>query len=116
MTTNVNKELISVANLRRMGLKVGVSHLRDYTISVPVKNGDLKRTKARLIKDKKFETKLEVCPRGGLTTVTITGLNGATVTGVAECSKQDNFNRRRGIKIAIHRAIKNAMENDIQLF
>jgi hypothetical protein len=53
--------------------------------------------------------------KGGSTTITVTAPSGASATGKAVCSLEDNFNHRIGNSIALGRAlqqltVKEAME------
>jgi hypothetical protein len=45
-------------------------------------------------------------PRGGTTIVTICDANGKTVSGVAECHKNDSYKKKEGVKIAAERAVE----------
>lgn len=44
--------------------------------------------------------------RGGKTVVEITTPNGETLVGMARCSRNENFNKRLGVRIALGRAFK----------
>jgi len=46
-----------------------------------------------------------ILPHGGSTTVDLLFPDGGTHTGVANCSKEDRFNRLEGIRIALMRAL-----------
>ena len=46
-----------------------------------------------------------VNPRGGITQVSITTPDGRELFGEAECSFEDNYNKKRGVAIAIGRAL-----------
>lgn len=49
-----------------------------------------------------------ILPKGGKTFVEITMPNGETFAGEAICSKSDCYNKKRGLAIALGRAIKHA--------
>jgi len=46
-------------------------------------------------------------PRGGKTVVEITTPEGESLVGMARCSRNENFNKRLGVRIALGRAFKN---------
>lgn len=52
-----------------------------------------------------------VCPKGGQTIVELHSSDGKQYTGIAVCSKKDCYNKKRGLAIALGRAIKE-MSND----
>ncbi len=55
----------------------------------------------------KFGATPSLMQKGGLTRVTISHEDGdgkTKVTGIAECSPRDNFNKRLGLMIALNRA------------
>lgn len=53
------------------------------------------------------ESGLTPSPQGGRTEVSIEMPDGSSVSGVAECSDRDNYNRNIGRLIATGRALKN---------
>lgn len=88
----------SVRQLRRDGSRVRVVHRRFYeNLHVPV-------TKEQASGIKMILDIGNVYPRGGITEVYI-GTGKKTVCGFAECSIMDNFNRIKGTKLAIARAL-----------
>ena len=81
----------SVNDLRKMGYDVKVHHSR-YCQDMLVTYADA-----------------EPCnfnPRGGLTQVEITTPDGSVLSGESRCSKEDPFNKKLGVRIAIGRALK----------
>ena len=44
--------------------------------------------------------------RGGKTLVEITTPDGENLVGLARCSRNENFNKRLGVRIALGRALK----------
>lgn len=46
-------------------------------------------------------------PRGGKTVVEVTTPEGESLVGMARCSRNENFNKRLGVRIALGRAFKN---------
>ena len=53
-----------------------------------------------------LEGKDGLWPRGGRTDVTVTTPQGTQLHAVADCSLADNFDRKRGLQIALGRALK----------
>lgn len=45
-------------------------------------------------------------PRGGHTRVTIIDVDATVAEGLSYCSRKDNYSRRRGLQIALGRALK----------
>ena len=86
--------LPTVHSLRKQGCKIRVYHWR-YV------NGELVSSALH---------PGESSPKGGKTQVTITlpddSLDCPTYTGEALCSLSDCFNRKRGVQIALGRALK----------
>ncbi len=70
--------------------------IQDYLL---MSRGDF----ARLPEDE--QANYELGNEGGLTTISITDVNGNTRSGQAQCSDLDMFNRSRGLMIAIGRAL-----------
>jgi len=93
---------VTVEKLRQSGNRVRVSHYRWYETSL----GD-----ELLAKYEIAQNNIEVVdgpfPYGGMTKIEITTPDGESLTGVAECSDRDNFSRKRGVAIALGRAITN---------
>jgi hypothetical protein len=53
-------------------------------------------------------------PKGGTTIVEIHAPEGKQYTGIAKCSKSDCYNKKRGLAIALGRAVKE-MDHDPEL-
>lgn len=70
---------ITVRFLRHSGYKVAVFHHR------------LKRNSA-------------ISPKGGKTEIIIDTPNGMRLSGIAVCSKEDNYNKKLGVRIALGRS------------
>lgn len=87
----------TIAGLRENGYTVKVSHRRilagtKYTTTISKKGA--------------HAVGVTVEPRGGRTAVTIWKGDGLVARGEALCSQRDNFCRRRGLEIALGRALK----------
>lgn len=79
----------SIKELRQTGYKVRVHHIRPVTYQQKI-DGSIK----------------VFSPKGGTTRIEITTPCGEkSALGVAECSKQDGWNRKLGNKIALGRAL-----------
>jgi hypothetical protein len=79
--------MLTVHELRKRGYKVKVNHTRRLEI--------------------KSWQKDVFSPRGGVTEVIISDNSGSILgAAAAQCSKKDNFNRKRGVRIALGRALK----------
>lgn len=70
---------LTVSFLRKSGYKVAVFHSRNK------KNGI-------------------ISPKGGKTTLIIDSPHGEHFEGVSVCSKEDNYNKKLGIRIALGRS------------
>lgn len=77
---------MTVEDLRKSGYKVKVHHHRKFSV-------------------------VGINSRGGKTIVEITTPDGSTFTGVARCSRKENFNKRLGVRIALGRALKTKLSN-----
>lgn len=71
-----------VERLRKSGFKVRVKHYRLMNLD-------------------------GIKARGGKTVVEVTTPEGETLVGMARCSRNENFNKRLGVRIALGRAFKN---------
>lgn len=103
--------MITIKSLRQAGNKVRVTHRRrvfDY----------VNRRWSLLTKHEHQLSELDRVPvdaKGGVTEIELTTKDGVTVTGVAECSKLDGFNRKVGLIKALGRALGEANRNSIEL-
>lgn len=79
----------TVKQLRQSGYKVRVCHTRHYDNTVKLATGLTKILSAK----------------GGKTAVQITTPEGKDISGEAFCSKEDSYNKKLGVKIAIGRAL-----------
>lgn len=95
----MNTKSNQVHELRKAGWKIRVIHKR-YFGGIAL----LSRKEATVSSWRNCLT------RGGLTIVELTTPNGKNSTGEARCSKSDNFDRKKGVSIALGRAITN-LEN-----
>lgn len=113
----LNREKDTVLTLRRKGIKVRVTHERRF-VYPQVKDTYLHHAKvdnillwadrnAKYGNNFTFVEKVfpEMSATGGKTTVEIT-VDGKNYVGFALCSNKENYNKRRGVKIALSRALK----------
>jgi len=85
---------VTVSELRKCGHKVRVHH-------------------HRRLPQAPFNNQTAVAARGGKTVVEVTTPDGRTLIGIARCSKKENFNKKLGVRIALGRALKNEMEQQV---
>jgi hypothetical protein len=98
----------TVEQLRKEGYKVKVTHRRVY--GVGISNEIDTYLLSRFEKDDLINNRgANVSPPweyGGETVLTLTTPDGTqTVQSTAECSDKDNFNRKKGLTIALGRAL-----------
>lgn len=74
---------ITVSQLRKFGYKVAVRHFRYYS-------------------DKSGKHIMN--PKGGMTALIIDSPHGEHFEGLAVCSKEDNYNKKLGVRIALGRS------------
>jgi hypothetical protein len=91
-------------HLRCAGVKVRVRH---YRIAIKHGTGRIDYDPTILSPVTRMNRKdyLVIGPRGGRTEVNLLFPDGKTYTGIANCSVEDQFNRREGIRIALERAL-----------
>lgn len=89
---------ISVAELRRTAHKVRVTHRRWYLIN----GGEVLRSRYEA-EEQGITSQPLTC--GGLTVVEVTTPNGEVLSGVADCSLNQNYHRRLGVYLALGRAM-----------
>jgi|LakMenEpi03Aug12_release.lakeMendotaPanAssembly.Ray.scaffolds.fasta_scaffold13934_20 hypothetical protein len=75
---------ITVGQLRKFGYKVAVRHYRHHDT---YKSGEV-----------------VISPKGGMTELIIDSPHGEHFEGTAVCSKEDNYNKRIGVSIALGRS------------
>lgn len=79
---------MTVQELRNKGYKVRVLHIRDRFYK-PRMDSSING----------YES-----PKGGTTHIIIDSPNGDHFEGIARCSKQDNYNKKLGVRIALGRS------------
>ena len=85
----------TVKSLREKGYRVKVHHIRRC-----------KRAPGYELVSFPEQAKNIILPTGGITDVTVVPPNGGGVNGIAHCSMKDNYNKKRGVMIALGRAMK----------
>src|SRR5687768_7934047 len=90
----------TVECVRAQGCRVNVFHLRRYWV---IENG---RPKIDYFPSCVMNID-DALPTGGLTFVKVTTPDGKELVGSAECSNLDHYNRQRGVRIALNRALSN---------
>jgi hypothetical protein len=101
----------AIADLRAAGFEVEVKHWRSWN-----QDGDRFRgTEADALSRGYSRANLE--PRGGVTFVNVWHtVKKAGGHGAANCSDADNFDRRRGLRMALGRALKDAERQMVKRF
>lgn len=102
---------ISVESLRAAGYKIWIRHnrlvvspsavLANFNPHKPVKPKLMSWSE---IKERKYNN--YVLARGGLVEVELVNQNGVSVKSRAECSKEDAYVKKEGVKIALTRALE----------
>ena len=86
-----------IHELRKNGYKVRVTIYRYYPHEKkPLPEWEIK----------KFGGMKNVCPHGGKNVIQLKSPDGREVFGVAECSREEQYNRKIGNNIALGRALK----------
>lgn len=93
----------TVEEIRKAGNKVRVTHYR-YVNSHP-----RMLLPMYVIRQNNLQDLIDA--RGGLTTVEVVTSNGAIYNSVAECSKNDVFNTKEGVRVALERALSELRKN-----
>lgn len=94
----------SVEVLRQNGYKVRVQHKRAFKgLTDVMTRGKFEEVKTSEAQDWAYQN--WVSPKGGETVVQITTPTGENLEGVARCSKSDPYNRKKGLLIALGRAL-----------
>lgn len=78
---------MTVQQLRSNGYKVRVLHFRDS-----------------IEKETFGGIRTRILPKGGMTKVIIDSPNGDHFEGISRCSKEDNYDKKLGVRIAIGRS------------
>ena len=85
----------TVKSLRDQGFQVRVHHIRRY-----------KYESENAAVPSNFNRNQIILARGGVTDVAITTPDGKNVRAFAYCSDKDGYNKKRGVLIALGRAMK----------
>jgi hypothetical protein len=91
------KKTNKIHELRKNGYKVKVTIYRYYPHD---------REIYPIYQIKKWAGMKNVCPHGGKNVIHLKSPDGREVMGVAECSKEEQYNRKIGNSIALGRALK----------
>jgi len=83
-----------INKLRMLGFYVSIYHKRIYKNRWVVVNCDTKKLRRIPL------------PKGGKTIVTISSDGGLSFVGEAVCLKTDSYKKKRGLEIALGRALK----------
>lgn len=89
----------TVKSLREEGYSIRVHHIRKFI-------DDPKYVAAGIGADWEDQPKQILLARGGSTDVAITSPTGENVRAIAVCSDKDGYNKKRGVMIALGRAMK----------
>lgn len=99
-----------VHSLRQKGYQVKINHYRHNAVKL-TGIANLPLTQLVTVAQPLFDARAAqasgapIWPCGGATAVEIQTPDGKTLTGRADCSLNDNFCKRRGVLIAINRAL-----------
>lgn len=88
--------MTTVQELRNNGYKVKVMHNRLY-------NGRFKWQRPN-IDNQSFGCIIDPDPKGGSTHIIIDSPTGSRYEGIAICSKEDNYHKKLGVRIALGRS------------
>lgn len=88
---------MTIEDLRYSGYKVKVLHHRLY-------NGR-HRWQVRSQSSNNLTGPIDPDPKGGSTHIIIDSPDGQHFEGIAICSREDNYNKRLGVRIALGRAL-----------
>lgn len=103
-TFNMN----TVHNLRKQGHKVIVTHER---IGYKYNAATGRKIEQYYVVGKKYNTipqGMFLSPKGGRTLITINFVHGKNLTTMAKCRKNEHYNRKLGVTVAL-----NSLEKDI---
>lgn len=93
---------ITVHQLRKQGFKVCIEHRRRYFDVVNKRYTFLTKYEKSISELPSYVT---MTAAGGLTTITLTTPDGITGTGQARCSKHDLYDKKVGVRLALHNAL-----------
>lgn len=104
--------MITVKSLRQSGVKVRVNHRRRYFDPVNKRWTFLTKYERSI---SKLPDYVKMHEKGGTTEVTVTINGNKDFQSIAECSKKEAYNRRRGVEIAIGRILNDVNESKVSL-
>lgn len=104
--------MISVKSLRQSGLKVRVCHRRRYFDPVNKRWTFLTKHERGQVP---LPSYVKMHEKGGITEVTVTVAGSKDFLAVADCSKKEAYNRRRGVEIALGRILNDANQSGVSL-
>jgi hypothetical protein len=106
------EQKMTVEDLRKDGYKVRVIHSRYYHRKVYyddvpelLNKRELESFNENISEPFDYLVCEDILARGGRAVVDITCPDGTELQGVSECSVDENYNRKKGITIAIGRAL-----------
>lgn len=94
----------TIQKLREDGNKVRVRHCRAYK-NIPGEYLTRRQFEERSTAMINKPYSAAVSPNGGMTVIQITTPTGEELEGVALCSLKDGYNRKKGLAIAMGRAL-----------
>lgn len=97
----------TVKSLRDKGYKVFVQHLRRYK-AVEYFDGIPKVLDAFASK-RELPAKAKMLATGGVTVVEVFTPQGDSCSGVAQCHNNDAFEKKKGCKLALERALRHVV-------
>ena len=118
---------MNVQELRNNGFKVRCIHKRLYRnmldsglksnelLDLAMTRREFEAEESQFDVDQRFSYSEEVCPFGGITRVEITTPDGDDLIGIAKCSPNDNYNKRKGVFISIGRAMNNKGKESVDI-
>lgn len=104
----MNTNLMTVETLRKSGYKVRVNHYRNVSANART-NGQMTLT---LFRQGDKVLSRNITAKGGKTEIHLT-FKDKTVTGTAECSIKDGYNKKIGVAKALGRAMSNLLNSKI---
>lgn len=104
--------MITVKSLRQSGLKVRVCHRRRYFDPVNKRWTFLTKYERSQVPLADY---VKMHEKGGITEVTVTVAGSKDFTALAECSKKEAYNRRRGVGIALGLILNDVNQSGVSL-